>query len=481
MKRGGIVEAPRDEPLKQAIDSKEEVKSDSKRASVNEDDILKEDFKALEARLIGEEPAEGRSLADLQRGFAIDQKKGDSAAVDEWNKRTVGTASTSDWLAITDAGQSVEIPWPDDLTWYPDETACMSLGFMQRDLSLRKAAMLKRQKTNGLIWSSEVNPQDWKEVFTDVAYEREDAHVILHSVKVKNYTACGLPGPAEIKFFTGTAFDELLRPWHTDAAVGRTATNVGKVTAPMILPGKSKGKDKPIPIYEASIEHLTNPWMSRFITFDFDAAEEILDKEYTHPRNSEYYRIKAPPSGSRDVTIVQWLMYSFFRYLKFATARRIRRALENDPTFASTVGEGVIQAIKDEKGVVTGYQYVIHKEAMKKVLAAIHDKVRPATHMAKLQRMVLALSLVGGADMAEQHETRMVTERAVLDELRVNPFVDFNFHVELYYIVIPKHYKTMALQTLKNTGVKEFTRMARDRPRDAGYGSSSFASAARRA
>jgi hypothetical protein len=480
-KRDRIMPAPADEPKIEVLTGTETTEKKTPTMHTDES-VLAEDFKALEDGAFGGEGKD--TLADMQKGFAIDLKN-KQAEVDDWNKQTIpvfdekkqqdNIATTSSWLDILDNGKSYELPFPGDQVWYPDTVAKMRLRFDQTDFGTRQSHLTTNQRELGLALTFDLETKTWADRYQEIALGRKDAHIIVHSVKLCKRNTKGLPFSCEVKFYTGTNEAERLRIWHTDDAEGHTAGTLGLVTNAVVEPDENS-RDAPMLIYHASMEHLTNPWMSRFMTFNFDKFRELLSGEvYRHPKNENYYKIKAPPTAAsfnfKEVTPVQWLVFSFFRYLKWATKRAM--ATETDASFAEKVGTSVIQSLPD-KG---GYQFVIHKPALNRVIAALQQKVRPATHMANLEHVVLGLSFVGGTDTAVRLDERAAMMSSLRDDLERDPIVGpMNFVVEIGYIAIPKDYPQLEMQTEGSTGGKFHPYK---KATSKGYGSHSYAQAAR--
>lgn len=486
-KRDKIMPAPVEASTVEALSGTEESKTPV-RTGLSEDDVLAEDFGALtqESSVFGGENKDG-TLAEMQKGFAIDMKTKQSE-VDEWNKQElVGengkVFTTSSFLDITDAGKSYEAPFPGDPVWFPENSACMRLRFDQEDWTLRESDLLTSQKMTGLAMTFPLETKQWSGNYPGIATTRQDAHIIVHHIKLCKRTTTGLPYSCEVKFYTGTAQDSMLRVWHTDDPSGNTSGTFGTLSGTVVEPDENS-RDEPVLLYHASMPHLTNPWMSRFMTFNFDKFRELLNSSmYLHPINKNYYKIKAPPLSAtfKDFSPVQWLMFAFFRYLKFATKRQMNIDMGIDKDgFTATVGSTVIQSLYEPgskpNAKPIGYQYVIYKPAFDKVIAAIEQKVRPATHMAKLDNIVLGLSLVGGDGTAARIEQKARAQRDFRDEFETNKLVGpCNFTAEIAYIAIPADYPELPRQMESQTGGKYHAQ----KKAKSGYGSYSYATALR--
>lgn len=463
--RTTIGDAPKEPEV--AVIAGDEKKTEATAKPVSEDEVLAQDFKALED---GASPSIiGDSLADMQRVFAVDGFE-TQAQVDEWNR------NAGSWLDVTDAGRSYEMPFPSELVYYPEKPAKMRLRFDQEYFMLRQSHMLETQlELENFCHTLEIRSTNWRDRYADITADRKDAHVIVHSIKLCKRNTKLLPFSCEVKLLTGTSESDRMREWHTDDPEGHTVGNLGLVTGAVVEP-EENSRDTPMLLYHASMERLTNPWMSRFMTCNFEKLRTEVMPAYLHGRNGNYYKIKAPPlriTNFKEIGIVQWLVFSFFRYLKFATQRQMAIDVDLDAKFAEQVGKNVIQKVTQDN-----YQFVIYKPALDRVITEIHKKVRPATHMANLEHIVLGLSLVGGKKTAQALSEKMALTRGQRDDLESNPIVGpMSFVVEIGYIAIPKEYQTMEMQTEASTGGP--FKMFQSKKKTAGYGSHSYGAAVR--
>lgn len=480
-KRDRIMPAPVEEAKIEVLTGTEaEEKKEPTRLS--EEGILAQDFEALEKGSFGGEGKE--TLAEMQKGFAIDLKT-TQAAVDDWNRQDLVVidekgnekkTTTSSWLDIVDAGKSYECPFPGEPSWYPETTAAMRLRFDQEDWTLRASDLVQSQQDTGMAIAFELESKTWADRYKEIAMGRKDAHIIVHKVKLCKRNTQGLPFSSEVKFYTGTDAADRLRIWHTDDPDGHTAGTLGLVTNAVVEPNENS-RDAPMLLYHASMEHLTNPWMSRFMTFNFDKFREVLNDPMYRTKNPNYYKVKAPPKGAsfKEFSVVQWLVFSFFRYLKWATKRQMDIDQGLDSNFEKQVGVSVIQSLPEN-----AYQFVIYKPALDKIVDKLREKVRPATHMANLEHVVLGLSFVGGDSTARRLADKMAMQSDLRDDLERDPLVGpMSFVVEVCYIEIPKDYPQLEMQTEGSTGAKFHAYKKYERKPKAQYGKFSYGHAAR--
>lgn len=463
-----VSQAPAEKEETKVLMDKGEEKTVTSRV-LDEGTVLTQDFEKLEKNIVG--GGEGAStLAEMQRGFSVDEYM-TQAEVTAYNH---GVAS---WFDKLSEGQSYEAPFPGDQVFYPagEGTAKMKVRFDQENFLLRPSQMFADQLSTGVALSMHLDSGALSPEFPDIAFERKDAHVIMHSVAIVDYNAEGLPFDCEATFLTSAHESNQGRPWVTDDPDCFTVGTFGAMRSGVVHPLRKP--EKPVLLYHASLEKLTSPWMSRFMTFNFPKLRELMNTEFTLPLNAEYYRIKAPSvTGSTlkaDLSVPQWIVMSFFRYLNFATNRQIK-AQQGNEEFKRTVGESALQKTKD------GYQFVIYKPAFEKVVSTLHEKVRPAAHMAKLEHMKLHLKIVGGEKVIEKLKAKQALMASLRDEFERDPIVGpVHFKVCVNYIAIPKEYAPMEPQTESATGGKYHTyKPSKSSTGTAGYGSYGYKSRA---
>lgn len=461
-KRDAIMPAPSDEPdiveLTGGTPATGEVKSTFVRAS--EESVLEEDFKYLELSTVGgfEAGAAAKgTLAELQRGFAIDLKK-TQGDVDAWNSQLIDTGSTHSMLDILQARRSYETPWVGQSVWYPEECASAEWRFDQPTHSLRVSDMVHKQTNDGVATVFEIDAADWSSQLPEIATDRKDAHIIVAGINLCSSNTKGLPYSCEVGVWSGTSESGHMREWHTPGKA--TLGSMGPLRHAVVEPCQEFRTHAGVSLYGGDLGLLCNPWMSRFMTFDFTKfATEVLDR-YVIPKMPTYLRIKAPIGANfKDIDVVQWFALTFFRFLSFATRRQMAIDKEAVPDLASKIGGSVIQA-RYEPGAKpdakpTGYEIVITRASVDKVLSKIRSAVRSATVMAKLDRMALTLSFVGGAKTAENIRKRMMDVGKMRDSLEKDKFVGpLSFTIQIQYIAIPASYPGLEAQSEANTGTK---------------------------
>ena len=487
-RRGGIQPAPVPEPEIVALTEGKEEKRTRPSKAVNEEELIEQDFKALEAGTIGGQGVEG-TLAGAQMGFAIDLLE-QQAGVDKFNLREVLNAenakiSTSDWVKITDAGQSYEAPFPGDPVWFPENPARMRVRFDQEDTSLRVSEMIAAQSGLGSGMAFEVEAGQWKDYYPDIAMERKDAHIIVHSISLASSNTKNLPFSCELKFSTNTEEGGAMRTWHSPAAEGHTVGSFGVIRGAVVEPDQDfRTSDAPC-LYKA--KNMTGPWMSRFMTFHFDKFREIMATQNVHTKAPSYYLIKGPPVAGfskKELTIAQWIFLSFCRSLQFITRRKMDADIKSGASTEAILGASVIQEVQADKSL----QFLVSRTAFDRVVDGIQSRVKPATNMAKLDMMKLDLSFVGGSATAYRMKIRQVSQEGLRDELERDPLVGpLSFTVDIRYIAIPSDYGPVQPQNEANVGEKfhaykkgQHAAYKKKKPATAGgYGAYSYGAAAR--
>jgi hypothetical protein len=446
--------APEDDEVpKEAAVSASETKTETPPVRKNEDEVLMETFMILakNTQVGAPESVATGILGHIQKSFIVDQLQ-DAKDIDKWNTTVVdGKSTSSDWLSILLQRRTPEYPWPGEKTFLPDKPFRMNMRFDQTDHTMSVEDMCNNQLNDKFAAVFDIDSSAWAAQFPTIKLGRKDAHVMITGIALESSCTKGLPFDCEVHVMTAADDSSTVRDW-TKPRGEKIAGTFGTVENFVVSAGHEWRSHADAVIFGHDLEHICNPWISRFLTFNFQAFDRMLE-EAKHPKLPEYVKIKVPaPKDFKqaEITWLQWFAFTFYRYLHFSTTRKIKDDSNSDPEFAKKAGTGIVQQVRDGS-----YQLFLSLAAFKKVLSKLREKVKAATILSKLNTVQLGLEFVGGQKTAKNLLERIERMKSMRDQIDRSPFVGpLSFTISLDYIAIPEHYPELERQTEELVGQK---------------------------
>lgn len=452
--QGRITKAPEED----APASETPQATEAKKKAKTGDDILREDFEYLETNLVGGKPlVEGQpwTLPDKQKGFAVDQISRDEVVKFNENKT---------WLSMAVEGRCFEAPWPGNASWFSGSTQKMNFEFVQPSSTMRVSDLVENTLRGENAMFIGLDKKDFGQYYGELPKERKDNHGIIQKISITGCNTKNLPHGCQLGFWTQAEDGEMRRWGNEDEQM--TYSNWGPIRGLVLEPGTEFRQLADSVVFETDTAHICNPWISRFLQFDFTKFLNEVVRGFAHKtKNPNFIRIKAPDDvNSIRFTEIQWFLFTFYRYLNSYTEKVAMPEAKSidEKAFISNVGESVIQgryapgAKPGDKPI--GYEFVISIKAMETVVEECRKKVRAATLLANFERVGITLDFVGGAKAAQGITERMaVLQRGKRDELERNPLIwPFSAGFKVEYVSLPDSYPVLESQNRANLG-KEAT------------------------